>query len=77
MDLNCFIVFDLKALFFIYKKQDDVLEHADDESRELLEVLLAAELGVEEHDQVARRALRWTSLQIIAIGYVVAYSVYA
>ena len=30
-----------------------LLEEADDKARELLEVFLAAELGVEQHDQVA------------------------
>jgi len=35
------------------------VEEADDKARELLEVFLAAELGVEQHDQVAGVGLGW------------------
>ena len=45
-------------------KAKNILEEADDEARELLEVLLAAELGVEQHDQVAGVGLGWPRLQI-------------
>jgi len=38
------------------------VEEADDKARELLEVFLAAELGVEQHDQVAGIGLGWSSL---------------
>ena len=41
-----------------------ILEEADDKARELLEVFLAAELGVEQHDQVAGVGLGWSSLTI-------------
>ena len=41
-----------------------LLEEADDKARELLEVFLAAELGVEQHDQVAGVGLGWPRLRI-------------
>ena len=42
----------------------NILEEADDKARELLEVFLAAELCVEQHDQVAGVGLGWSSLTI-------------
>ena len=44
-------------------KTNNILEEADDKARELLEVLLAAELGVEQHDQVAGVGLGWPRLR--------------
>lgn len=38
------------------------VEEADDKAGELLEVFLAAELGVEQHDQVAGVGLGWPRL---------------
>ena len=45
-------------------KTNNILEEADDKTRELLEVFLAAELGVEQHDQVAGVGLGWPRLRI-------------
>ena len=45
-------------------KTNNILEEADDKARELLEVFLAAKLGVEQHDQVAGVGLGWPRLRI-------------
>ena len=45
-------------------KTNNILEEADDKTRELLEVFLAAKLGVEQHDQVAGVGLGWPRLRI-------------
>ena len=44
-------------------KAKNVLEEADDEAGELLEVFLAAELGVEQHHKVAGVGLGRTGLR--------------
>ena len=45
-------------------KAKNILEEADDKARELFKVLLAAEFGVEQHDQVAGVGLGWPRLRI-------------
>ena len=45
-----------------------ILEHADDKARELLEVFLAAELGVEQHHKVAGVGLGRTGLRSKSIS---------
>ena len=44
-------------------KVRDIIEQADDEPRELLEVFLAAELSVEEHHKVAGVGLSRSGLE--------------
>ena len=50
------------------KSLRNILEEADDEAGELLEVFLAAELGVEQHHKVAGVGLGRTSLESKSIS---------
>ena len=49
-------------------KTNNILEEADDKARELLEVFLAAELGVEQHHKVAGVGLGRTGLRSKSIS---------
>ena len=50
------------------KSLRNILEEADDEAGELLEVFLAAELGVEQHHKVAGVGLGRTGLRSKSIS---------
>ena len=55
--------------FLVYAvKAKNILEEADDKARELLEVFLAAELGVEQHHKVAGVGLGRTGLRSKSIS---------